>query len=187
VKEFQKVKNVKLFVNGQGFEMLLINLLNNLGFYEVSGKTDIDISSIEFNSKYVKRNSIFIAIQGLNVDGHQFITDAINKGASCIVVENKRVFDELKGNPKITIIYVDNSKKAMALIANAFYGYPTAKMKLIGVTGTNGKTTSTFLLKSILESAGKKVGLIGTIDYWINDMQVKRHQNQFDFLNYLQK
>lgn len=170
MKEFQKGKNVKLFVNGQGFEMLLINLLNNLDIYEVSGKTDIDISSVEFNSKYVKRNSIFIAIQGLNVDGHQFITDAMNKGASCIVVENKKVFDELKDNSKITIIYVDNSKKAMALIANAFYGYPTAKMKLIGVTGTNGKTTSTFLLKSILESAGKKVGLIGTIDYWINDI-----------------
>ena len=79
MKEFQKGKNVKLFVNGQGFEMLLINLLNNLGFYEISGKTDIDISSVEFNSKYVKRNSIFIAIQGLNVDGHQFITDAMNK------------------------------------------------------------------------------------------------------------
>lgn len=149
--------------------MLLQNLLQNLDFYEISGNVDIDISSIEFNSKYIKRNSIFIAIKGLNVDGHQFINDAINKGASCIVVEDKKVFNELKVNSQITVVFVNNSKKAMALISDAFYGYPTSNMKLIGVTGTNGKTTSTFLVKSILETAGKKVGLIGTIDYWINE------------------
>jgi UDP-N-acetylmuramoyl-L-alanyl-D-glutamate--2,6-diaminopimelate ligase len=149
--------------------MLLNEMIKNLSVYELFGGDEVEISSIEYDSRFVKTDSLFIAVKGLKVDGHDYINQAIKNGASGIVVEDYKVFSELKNNSATSVIYVDNSSKAMALMANAFYGYPSKDMKMIGITGTNGKTTISYLMKSILESAGKKAGIIGTIGYWIGE------------------
>ena len=149
--------------------MRLNEMINNLEVFTRIGTDEMEISSIEFDSRQVKEGSLFIAMKGLKVDGHQYIDQAIKRGAKCIVVEDFNVFTSLKNEKLVDAIYVDSASKAMALLANAFYGYPSNEVKLIGITGTNGKTTTTYILKSILELAGKKVGIIGTIGYWIGN------------------
>jgi UDP-N-acetylmuramoyl-L-alanyl-D-glutamate--2,6-diaminopimelate ligase len=149
--------------------MLLNEMIKNLEKFECIGLEEIEISSIEYDSRLVKEGSLFIAMKGLKVDGHQYIDQAIKNGAKAIVVESSEAFSALKSNKTTTVIYVDNAAEAMALLANAFFGYPSNSMKLVGITGTNGKTTTTYILKSILELAGKKVGIIGTIGYWIGN------------------
>lgn len=149
--------------------MKLKEMLKSLDKFILSGSDEIEINSIEYDSRQAINGSLFIAMKGLLTDGHKYIEQAVKLGAKCIIVEDAACFDKLKGNENITSIYIESSSKAMALIANAFYGYPANDMTLIGITGTNGKTTTTYIIKSILESAGKKVGIIGTIGYWIGE------------------
>jgi UDP-N-acetylmuramoyl-L-alanyl-D-glutamate--2,6-diaminopimelate ligase len=140
---------------------------------------DIDISGVAYDSRKVNEGYLFVAIKGERDDGHDFIRDAVKKGAVAVVHEHDIVeFGMQKAelnseipNPQsaITFIYVKNSRKALACIADNFYEKPSASLILIGVTGTNGKTTTTYILKSILEAWGKKVGLIGTIQYLIHE------------------
>jgi UDP-N-acetylmuramoyl-L-alanyl-D-glutamate--2,6-diaminopimelate ligase len=136
---------------------------------------DIDISGIAYDSRKVNEAYLFVAIEGERDDGHDFIRDAVKKGAVAVVhehdiaefgIQNAELNSEIP-NPQsvITFIRVKNSRKALACIADNFYGKPSASLILIGVTGTNGKTTITYILKSILEAWGKKIGLIGTIQY----------------------
>ena len=124
---------------------------------------DMDIAGIAYDSRQVKDNYLFVAIRGEKFDGHAFIRDAKNKGAIVIAAE-KEFGDAENGH-----ILVKDSRKALACIANNFYERPSEELILTGVTGTNGKTTTTYILKSILESWGKDVGLIGTIHYMIKD------------------
>jgi UDP-N-acetylmuramoyl-L-alanyl-D-glutamate--2,6-diaminopimelate ligase len=125
------------------------------------GWGDIDISGVAYDSRKVEEGYLFVAITGERYDGHDFIKDAIKRGAVAIVGE--------KDSPIPLYIRVKNSRKALACIANNYYGMPSEALTLIGITGTNGKTTTTYILKSILESLGKEVGLIGTIQYMIKD------------------
>ncbi len=143
----------------------LAEIIINTVPIEQKGSLDIDISSVSINSNLVKNNTLFIAIVGVKVDGHDFIDDAIEKGAKVIVYEN---------NPKefkegITYIKVVDTHEEAGKIASAFYGYPSKKLKLIGVTGTNGKTTIVTLLHQLFRNLGYKAGMIGTVANKVND------------------
>ena len=117
---------------------------------------DTDIVSIEYDSRKVKRGSLFCCIVGALLDGHSFAESAVKNGAAALLVERELPLD-------VPQIVVKNARKAMAEMAAAFYGYPQREMMMLGVTGTNGKTTTTYMVKAIAEQAGKKVGVIGTI------------------------
>lgn len=136
--------------------MNLEELLKDVEMEELHGSLQTKVSGIAFNSKEVVPGCLFICIPGFKVDGHEFAQEAVEAGAIAIVAE--RPLEDVA----VTTIIVKNARLAMAKIAAVYYGYPFRRFTLIGVTGTNGKTTSTYLIKSILEHAGKTVGLIGT-------------------------
>lgn len=136
---------------------------------------DRDISGVAYNSQKIKKGYLFVAIKGEVFDGHNFIQDALNKGAVAVVHEqgiNRQMTalpSEMTDSHTVTFIGVENSRKMLPCIAHNYYGEPSKSLVMIGVTGTNGKTTTTYILKSLLESCGKTVGLIGTIQYMIKD------------------
>lgn len=144
--------------------MKLIKLLERLEYECINGSLDADVKDVINDSRKVSDGSLFICIRGAVSDGHKYVPDVIAKGAKVLVVE-KRV----EAPEDITVIRVEDSRYAMALISAAYYDYPAKKLKVIGITGTKGKTTTTYMVKSILESAGHKVGLIGTIEAIIGD------------------
>jgi len=133
---------------------------------DVLGKTDIDVAGISNDSRNIKRGWLFAARKGTNVDSNIYIDEAISKGASAILTDAPETAERLK-NKDIVIILAENALKAYAVISKNFFENPAEKLKIAGITGTNGKTTTTFLIKSILTAAGSKTGLIGTIDYEI--------------------
>jgi len=145
--------------------MKLSELLNNVKAIQVTGEfLRKDITGIFYDSRKVIPNSIFVAIKGFNSDGHKYITEAMNKGATAVVLEDNAVVPEdLFIHMQVTKILVKNSRVALAELSNSYYGYPSSLLKLIGITGTNGKTTTTYFIKSILESNKNKTGLFGTI------------------------
>lgn len=150
--------------------MLLSEILKNIKFKKLIGDGSVEVRNIVYNSREVSEGSLFVAIRGLNVDGHRFIPEAVLSGAVGVVLEDdETIGDDYFKERGIVKIVVPDSRKALALISSAFYGFPSRNLKLVGVTGTNGKTTTTHLIKSILESAGLKTGLIGTINYVIGD------------------
>ncbi len=155
--------------------MELTEILNSVKAIQVAGEVQRkDISGIFYDSRKVIKNSLFAAIKGYNTDGHRYILDAINKGAIAIVLEkNESVPDDIFTHEKIAKILVKDSRTALAEISNSFYKEPSKKLNLIGITGTNGKTTTSYFIKSILETAGNKVGLIGTISNFIGDKEIK--------------
>ena len=116
---------------------------------------------------------MFIAIKGFSVDGHQFVESAIENGAVAVMLEEGCDLKALKIPDDVTVLMVKDTREALAICSANFYGNPSRKMKLIGVTGTKGKTTTTFMIKEILQRSGKKVGLIGTIATYINDKKIK--------------
>jgi UDP-N-acetylmuramoyl-L-alanyl-D-glutamate--2,6-diaminopimelate ligase len=124
---------------------------------------DREVRDIVYDSRKVTPGSLFVAVRGFHSDGHQFILQALRQGAIAVVAEQKSSA-EAEGAP---LIVVDDSRKALALLADAFYNHPSEKLKLVGVTGTNGKTTTTYLVKSIVEAAHGTAGLIGTINYLV--------------------
>ena len=148
--------------------MKLKQMLVGLEGLKVKGDLDIDIKGIEKNSKEVKEGYLFVAIKGFTVDGHEFINDAVKLGATAIMIEEGCDLKSIKVPEGVTVVMAKNTREALAITACNFYGNPSKKFKLIGVTGTKGKTTTTFMIKEILEKAGKKVGLIGTIATYIN-------------------
>jgi len=129
----------------------------------VIGTLDREVESIAYDSRRVQHNTLFVAMRGEKSDGHQFVDQAIEKGASVIVAEREI------SSPRATCLVVDDSRPALADLSAAFYGTPARKLKMAAVTGTNGKTTTTFLLKHICEKAGLRCGLIGTVQYEIGD------------------
>ena len=148
--------------------MKLKELLVGLEGLKAKGNLDLDIKGIESNSKNIEEGFLFVAIKGFQVDGHKFIDSAIENGAIAVVVEEGCDLKAIKGLEKVTVIMAKDTRRALAIISSNFYKNPSKKFKLIGVTGTKGKTTTTFMIKEILEKAGKKVGLIGTIATYIN-------------------
>lgn len=141
--------------------MKLRDLLSALPVYEVIGNQDIEISSIAADSRKVTKGSLFIAVVGLTINGHQFVQQAMDRGASAVVIERGQ--EVVAMNPSVTRIIVRDSRRALAILSDAFYHHPSQHLKVIGVTGTNGKTTTTHLIRSILQDHGYKTGLIGTI------------------------
>lgn len=151
---FQSFSNFYGVELGNGGDMNLENLIKNLEA-KVIGETNLDILDITYNSKKVKKGSLFVCLCGENSDGHDFAKDAERNGAAAILCE-KQV------QVNIPQIIVSSTRKALSKVFSCFYDNPQNKLKIIGLTGTNGKTTTSFLIKSILEESGKKVGLIGT-------------------------
>lgn len=144
--------------------MKLAKIFNNIELVKVDGNMDLEINEINQDSRLVTTGNLFICIKGSKVDGHQYLKQAADRGAVAAVVE-----DWPKETYGLTIIQIKNVFGSLKEIAGTFYGYPDRRLKLIGVVGTNGKTTSTYLLKSVLENAGYRVGLIGTINHLIKD------------------
>ena len=153
--------------------MELKKILVGIEGIKARGNLDLDIKSIENNSKEVKEGYMFVAIKGFSTDGHQFVESAIKNGASCVMLEEGCDFKSLNIPESVTVLMVKDTRAALAVCSSNFYGNPSAQLKLIGVTGTKGKTTTTFMIKEILEKAGKKVGLIGTIATYINGKRIK--------------
>ena len=123
---------------------------------------DFEITGIAYDSRNVLPGNVFVCIKGFETDGHKYAASAVENGAALIIAEDKI-------NVNVPVIYVKDSRKTIAQMAAQFYGNPSEKFRLVGVTGTNGKTTITYLLKSILDEAGKRVGVIGTNQNIIGD------------------
>src|SRR5436853_591364 len=121
--------------------MQLKTLLSAISVRQIIGSPDRSVESIAYDSRRVQRNGLFVALRGEKVDGHTFIGQALEKGASVIVAEREEKF------PNATCVVVENTRPALADLSAAFYGYPVRKLKMAGVTGTNGKTTTTFLIQ----------------------------------------
>lgn len=135
----------------------LLDLLKSLPFYKLSYSSNPEILSLENDHRQVREGALFICIKGYTFDGHKVAQEAVNKGARAILAEQPV---EVEGAPVITVA---DTKKAMAILANFYYGSPTTEMQLVGITGTNGKTTTSHLLTEIYKEAGEKTGLIGTM------------------------
>lgn len=145
--------------------MILSDILNGVDVLDILGNKEIEISEIVFDSRKVIENSLYIAIKGTLVDGHQYIPSAIEKGAKAIVCE---VLPEQK-EEGIIYIKVENSSKVLGLLASNFYGNPSEKLTLVGITGTNGKTSVSTLLFDIFKKMGYSSVLISTVEYRIGD------------------
>lgn len=141
----------------------LENILANVSTKSIIGSVDIAIDAITFDSRSVKSSTLFVAIKGTEVDGHNYIQKAIDLGASVIVCE----ILPIDLNQEVTYIQVENSNEALAFLASNFYDNPSTKLKLVGVTGTNGKTTIATLLYNLFSQAGFQVGLLSTVKVMI--------------------
>lgn len=144
--------------------MRLLEILKNLKYTIIQG-SDTNIKHISIDSRNIRINTLFICIQGMNVDGHNFINAAISDGAVAIVIDKD--IENLPMNA--TVIKVENSREALSYISANFYNNPVSRLNVVGVTGTNGKTSTTYFMESILREYNCKTGIIGTIDTRIND------------------
>ena len=147
--------------------MTLAQLLEKTDYELLQGSAEIEISAIVNDSRKVKAGCVFPCIRGTSFDGHKFAAEVAAKGAAAIVAEEKVEVPE-----DVTLVIVPDTRVAMARMAAAWYGYPAQKLKMIGITGTKGKTTTTYMVKGILESAGIRTGLIGTIETLIGDTKL---------------
>src|SRR5438876_6930795 len=143
--------------------MQLKTLLAATPVRQVFGSVDRSVENIAYDSRRVQRHTMFVALRGEKTDGHQFIGQAIDKGASVIVAEREQK------DPRVTCLVVENTRTALADFSATLYGHPARKLKLAAVTGTNGKTTTTFLIKHICENAGLRCGIVGTVRYEIGE------------------
>lgn len=175
--------------------MLLHQMISLLEIRESIGNLNIEIRGLSPDSRTISRGWLFVAIQGESQDGRAFIREAVQRGAAAVVLDGDQVegffsvkadsvgnqpcgqtgetgLEEFAASTGVAVILVENARKALARLACAFYNYPADKLRLIGVTGTKGKTTTTFMLKAILEQAGYKVGLVGSIAAYIGERQI---------------
>lgn len=145
--------------------MKLSQILENTEYDLLQGSTEVEITDIVYDSRNLTKDCVFVCIVGAVVDGHKFIDDAVAAGAKAVVVEK-----DVTDIPQTTaVIKVQNSRKALAYMSSAFFGHPSRELITVGLTGTKGKTTTTYMLKSVLEKAGIKTGLIGTTGVLIGD------------------
>jgi len=148
-----------LITDTLSIDMKLRKLLEGVEIRKITGEALKEIEGVAYHSNQVKKGYLFVAIRGMEVDGHKFIEEAIQRGAEAVLLEEER---EISNR---TMILVPDSRQALAKISLNFYGNPSSQVRLIGITGTNGKTTTTYLLESIFKRAGYSVGVIGTISY----------------------
>lgn len=153
--------------------MLLEKLISEVEIKNKVGDLNLDITNIHSDSRKIKQGGLFVAINGFTKNGVDFIPDAIKNGASAVIVEPDVDVNSLYNTINIPIISVNNTRQALAIVSCTFYDNPSKKLKLIGVTGTKGKTTTTFMIKSILEAHGLNVGLIGSIAFYINGEKIE--------------
>ena len=147
--------------------MELTALVKNIEYTLVKGEISRDVSEVVYDSRKISKDCVVVCVKGANFDGHSAALEASKKGAAAVIVEQ-----DVETEGDTAVIKVESTRYAMACIASAWYGYPSSKLKTIGVTGTKGKATTTYLIKSILENAGYKVGLIGTIEVIIGDTHI---------------
>lgn len=148
-------------------DMKLAVLFEKLEYECVQGSMDREISAVVNDSRRVVPGSLFICIEGANFDGHRFAAEVVEKGAGALLISKE--IDVSAAEKDVTVIKVENTRYAMAFVSAAWFGHPAEKLKTIGITGTKGKTTTTYLVRSILQNAGIKCGLIGTIETIIGD------------------
>ena len=149
--------------------MTIQNLLKNINYIEIKGSTEGVVTNLTYDSRSATKGSCFFAIEGVNADGHNYISSAVANGATAVVC--KRVAQDVV-TKDVTYIVVEDTDKAMATMAATFYGNPSKKLKVVGVTGTNGKTTIATLLYDLVRLMGHKAGLISTVVYKIDDEQI---------------
>lgn len=147
--------------------MQLKQLLERFEYKVVQGSDEIRITTLVNDSRKVEEGSVFVCISGAVSDGHTYVEDVVAKGAVAVIVEK-----EVEAPKHVTVIRVEDTRYALALASAAYFGYPAEKLKVIGITGTKGKTTTTYMIKSILENVGHKVGLIGTIETIIGEKKI---------------
>ncbi|MEH2950043.1 UDP-N-acetylmuramoyl-L-alanyl-D-glutamate--2,6-diaminopimelate ligase [Sporofaciens sp. JLR.KK001] len=147
--------------------MRLTQLLERLRYEVSQGSDEINVTELINDSRKVTEGSVFVCISGAVSDGHAYAGDVAEKGAAALVVEKDVDVPE-----NVTVIRVEDTRYALALMSAAYFGYPAEKLKVIGITGTKGKTTTTYMVKSILEGVGHKVGLIGTIEALIGEKSI---------------
>ena len=152
--------------------MKLRTILNGLEELKAKGNLDEEITSIAYDSRKVKEDGVFVAIKGFNVNGHDYIAQAVQKGVKAVVVQDGEKIKKSDFNEDTVIVVAPDTRIALAKMSANFFGNPTRKLKTIGVTGTKGKTTTTYMIKEILEKAGHKVGLIGTIANYIGNEKI---------------
>lgn len=176
--------------------MLLQYLIEDITDKKVKGNTNVEISKIEYDSKKIGPKDVFVAIKGYVDDGNNYIKEAISNGAIAIILSKQeeenlnKDIDELEENiditKPITYIFVDDVRIALAKIAATYYDYPAKKLKLIGITGTKGKTTTAYMIRDILLASGKKVGMIGTIYNTYSNVKIEASRTSPESLD-LQK
>lgn len=148
--------------------MTLQQLVNQLSFTLIQGNLNTSISEIVYDSRKATKDCVFVCLQGANLDSHDYIEDVVAAGASAIIIDRNCTLPA-----DVTCIMVDNSRNALAYMSAAFYDHPASKLITIGLTGTKGKTTSSYMIQSILEKSGAKVGVIGTIGAIIDGKKIK--------------
>ena len=145
--------------------MKLKQLLTGISYEVQQGSDEIELSDFQYDSRKIEKDSLFVAITGFQTDGHKYIPMAVEKGAAAVLCEHP-----VEGVPnRVTVVLTPNNRQALAVLSANFYGHPSDEMRTVGVTGTNGKTSTTYLMKSILDRQGSKVGIIGTIENRIGD------------------
>ena len=147
--------------------MNLKTLLSQIEAVSVDGPLNVEVTGVGYDSRRVSRGSVFVALKGERTDGHAFIEQAVGLGASAVVTQTEGSF-----GGRTAVVRVADTAEALGRLSAAFYDFPSRSLKVAGVTGTNGKTTFTFLLKSILEHHGIKTGLVGTIRYELGERQI---------------
>lgn len=145
----------------------LKQLLERMEYTLVQGSVDREITELIYDSRKAAEGVLFVCVKGTAVDGHDFAGEVAGKGAAALVVQ-----EDVKVPEDVTVIKVKDTREALAFLSAAWFDYPADSLKVIGVTGTKGKTTTTYMVKSILESAGYRVGLIGTIEAVIGDTHI---------------
>lgn len=148
--------------------MLLSELLEGVSYSLVTGDDRCEIGDIAYDSRYVVPGGLFVCIEGTVTDGHQYVSPACQAGAAALVVQKP-----VETPPGVTVIMVENSRQALALASSAYFGHPSRELNLIGVTGTKGKTTTTYMIRAIMEEAGHRTGLVGTIETIVGDTRTQ--------------
>lgn len=155
---------------GKLLEGVKVTKLFELAYGHFAVTHDLDIPSLRYDSRKVERGDCFVALRGTGKDGHQFVNTAVERGAKVLVMEDDAALpDAYCMHHGIVKVIVPDSRKALATMASNYFGNPSASLTMVGVTGTNGKTTTTHLIKAVLEEAGQRVGLVGTIEYLVGN------------------
>ena len=152
--------------------MTLRELLKGLEIKEIRGPADVEISGIAYNSRLIKKDFLFVAVSGFVSDGHDYIQDAVRRGAAAVIAEKAEWTDSVEKLVRqggLSYIVTSDSRKALALIASTYYGRPSGSFPIVAITGTNGKTTTGYITRHILKAWGKDTGLLGTNEYILGE------------------